>query len=84
MPAVEHYCSVCGETVFCGSGYEYEYPPDSGNVKTEVEGEYEAGAGKCEGCGREFCAYCGGIEGGLCEGCRSRAEEDGEDDYLPF
>jgi hypothetical protein len=81
MSAVEHYCSVCGEMVFRGCGYEYENPPGSGNVKTDVEGEYEAGAGRCDACGRYFCACCGGVYGGLCEGCRSRAEEDGEDDY---
>ncbi|MDR2923460.1 MAG: hypothetical protein LBU85_08990 [Treponema sp.] len=85
MADVEHYCSVCGDVVFRGSECEYEYPPGSGNIKSDVEGEYEAGAGRCDTCGEYLCACCGGVNGGTCEGCREKQRDsESEGDYIPF
>ena len=70
------YCAECGELVF--SGYDYEYPLPSGGMKSDIEGDYEYGAGECKGCGDDFCADH--LIGGYCEKCLENRQGD-EDEY---
>jgi hypothetical protein len=73
--AVKLRCDECGDVIFTGYEYEYEYPPDSGNLKQDIDGKYSAGAGRCRECGRELCEHCGGFVNGVCKEC---GKEDGE------
>jgi ribosomal protein S27E len=83
MGVITHNCSVCGEVIFEGYEYEYEYPVGSGNLKTDVYGEFAAGAGKCTDCEKYFCAYCGSVQDGRCEVCWEKVGNY-EGDFIPF
>jgi len=63
------YCDNCGGLTFVGYEYFYEYPPNSGNLKSDVEGDYFNGAGKCDVCGKTLCETCGGFSGKVCRNC---------------
>jgi len=94
MGVITHNCSVCGCEVFRGREITYEYPVGSGNLKTDVEGEFVNGGGQCKACGEHYCGDDGGFRRGLCAACdklADQAEEEGEDEdedesegYMPF
>jgi hypothetical protein len=71
---VFYHCSVCGQLVFTGRAYEYEYPPGSHNYRSEIEGEYVYGAGECRACGKDYCEDCGKFDGNVCVNCKEEAE----------
>jgi len=93
MTAVQHYCDVCGEPAFTGTVHEYEYPRGTGEIKQDVDGKLEPGAGQCDVCGNYYCADCNGLINGVCPECLEDLrgsedfkieEEDEDDDYCPF
>jgi hypothetical protein len=67
-------CEKCGTTVGAVRRLSYERP--KGNINEEEQREYFEGCGVCDACGRELCAYCGDLRGGVCKDCRKKEEEE--------
>ena len=63
------YCDVCGEPVYEGHRYVYDYP--EGYEREDEDGVYFEGAGECKRCGKVLCVECGGFDAdGVCADCR--------------
>ncbi|MDR0475097.1 MAG: hypothetical protein LBH43_15660 [Treponema sp.] len=73
-------CAICGEAVFAGRYVNYECPPGSGYTKQDITGEFEAGSGQCEECGKLFCAECNELANNLCPECY----EEKDTGFIPF
>ena len=65
-------CDVCGETARVWHYVNYEHPP--GYWKQDIEGDFMPGAGRCDECGKYFCAEHNELSGGLCPACNEENE----------
>jgi hypothetical protein len=76
MGAIYRYCEVCGQPIYRGCRYTYEYP--AGYEREDENGEYFNGCYRCADCGRELCPDCGDFEDGVCISCRKEEEVMGD------